>query len=80
MARSSIRVDPSQFLARYVLGFVPIVAFVIGAHGLHLMTIRQGALDQEVINVSGRQRMLSQRITFLSHRYMETGAPRYGDP
>ncbi|MEL7344900.1 MAG: diguanylate cyclase, partial [Pseudomonadota bacterium] len=79
MARSSIRVDPSQFLARYVLGFVLIVAFVIGAHGLHLMTIRQGALDQEVINVSGRQRMLSQRITFLSYRYMETGAPRYGD-
>ncbi len=76
MARQN-RVDPSQFLRRYVIGLLLITVFIFGAHSLHIWTIRQGALDQEVINVSGRQRMLSQRISYMAHRFMETGGARY---
>lgn len=71
------RIEPAKLAIRYVMGLALLVLFVLGGHGLHIVTGQQGALDEEVLNVSGRQRMLSQRILLLAHKYNENSESRY---
>lgn len=75
----SHKVQPSKLLIRYALALSLLVVCVLGGHGLHIITGKQGALDEEVINVSGRQRMLSQRIVLLAERYLQTEDPAYAE-
>ena len=72
-----LKSEPSQLLTRYGLALSLLVACLLGGHYLHVMTAKQGILDEEIINISGRQRMLSQRIVLMAGRYTRTGAPRY---
>jgi len=72
MERRRHRIEPSQLIVRYALALGLIVVFVLGGHGLHIMTSKQGVLDEEVLNISGRQRMLSQRVVLLGHRFYES--------
>jgi len=58
--------DPSRLWVRYSVGLSLIVGLLIGAHFVHVHSIKQGAQDAALIDVSGRQRMLSQRIAGLS--------------
>lgn len=76
MQRKS-RIEPGQLVVRYILALMLLVSFVLGGHALQIMTSKHGALDEEVINVSGRQRMLSQRIVLTAHRYSETQSDNY---
>lgn len=71
------RIEPSQLLARYVLAVALIVMFVVGGHVVHVVVAKQGVLDAEIINISGQQRMLSQRIVLLSTLYNETPTAEY---
>ncbi len=48
-------------------------------HGLDILNSKQGVLDQDVIKIGGRQRMLSQRTVLLAQRCSETGDARYRD-
>ena len=73
------RIEPTRLLTRYILALALIIVFVLGGHGLHIITGKQGALDEEVLNISGRQRMLSQRIVLLAHRKNETTSSIYRD-
>lgn len=73
------KLEPNQLIKRYILALALLVAFVLGGHGLHVATSRQGVLDEEVLNISGRQRMLSQRIVHLAHRWAETEDQTYRD-
>ena len=68
---------PSKLALRYLLAISLLIVFVLGGHGLHIVTSKRGALDEEILNISGRQRMLSQRIVLTAHRYNDTGALRY---
>lgn len=64
-----------RFWLRYAIGFGVIALLVFGHHLVSVAALSKGAQDEELINVSGRQRMLSQRILFLSSRLSETSAP-----
>ncbi len=56
---------PQSLWRRYVLGFAFIFATISVSHWASLETIKAAEDDAEVLSVSNRQRMLSQRILFL---------------
>ncbi|MEL6409713.1 MAG: EAL domain-containing protein [Pseudomonadota bacterium] len=55
-----------QLWQRYALAVMILVTLLVGGHLLHLQALQEGAKDAETIDLSGRQRMLSQRIAGLS--------------
>lgn len=75
MERRKHRLEPRQVLVRYALALSLLVVFVLGGHALHLVQAQQGKSDAEAINVSGAQRMLSQRIALLVRRHHTTQSP-----
>lgn len=58
--------QPKQLWRGYLVALGLIVSLLLGSHVAHIMTMKRGADDTAVINLSGRQRMLSQRILFLA--------------
>ncbi|WP_282129163.1 diguanylate cyclase, partial [Roseobacter litoralis] len=56
---------PQALWKRYILGFIFIFATISVSHWASLATITAAEDDAEVLSVSSRQRMLSQRIMFL---------------
>ncbi|WP_072900349.1 putative bifunctional diguanylate cyclase/phosphodiesterase [Cognatiyoonia sediminum] len=58
--------NPSRLWKRYVVAIGLIVLLLIGSQVAHTMTLTETARDASVINLSGRQRMLSQRILYLA--------------
>ena len=58
--------NPRRIWVKYVIAIALILASLIGAHVAHLATVREARADAEIINLSGRQRMLSQRIVMLA--------------
>ena len=72
--------DPQNLWKRYLIGIALLTALLIGGHAANLQKLRMGVLDAETINVSGRQRMLSQRMALLSTSLHATGdTEKYGD-
>ena len=60
-----------QLRLSYLLGLAALALLTVISHGVLLFTVHQTASDATVINVAGRQRMLSQRVTSLSLQLSE---------
>ncbi|MEC7703515.1 MAG: ATP-binding protein [Pseudomonadota bacterium] len=56
-------------LYRYILALSLIALFVTTAYGVSKFARMKGAENAKIINISGRQRMLSQRITYYAYLY-----------
>ncbi|MEM9989042.1 MAG: type IV pili methyl-accepting chemotaxis transducer N-terminal domain-containing protein [Pseudomonadota bacterium] len=56
------RVDPKSLWSRYIFALVLIFSLLLISHGLSVMALQKSGGDEELVNVSGKQRMLSQRI------------------
>lgn len=59
-----------RLILRYAAALGLIVAFLVGGHFAHILTVKQGALDEVIVNISGRQRMLSQRMLYAATRFV----------
>ncbi|AVL52132.1 diguanylate cyclase [Roseobacter denitrificans] len=57
--------SPQALWQRYILGFLFIFATISVSHWATLATIKAAEDDAEVLSVSSRQQMMSQRIMFL---------------
>ncbi|MEO0991225.1 MAG: diguanylate cyclase, partial [Pseudomonadota bacterium] len=78
MGVQSLKVaNPRRLWTSYVLACALVVSCLIANYALQEWELRRSARDAETINVSGRQRMLSQRAVLLAERYMETGRRGY---
>ena len=60
--------DGQNLWVRYALGMALIIFLLSVSHVMHLRVQKAGELDAQIINISGQQRMLSQRILLLSGR------------
>ncbi|MCI4645543.1 MAG: diguanylate cyclase [Hyphomonadaceae bacterium] len=66
---------PERLWLRYLLALGLILALILFSHIFSMETLRRAETDAEIINKSGRQRMLSQRILYFTDRYTETLDP-----
>lgn len=57
---------PSRLWARNLFAISLVIAFLAGSYLVNLQAYRAATYFEEAINISGRQRMLSQRILYLS--------------
>ncbi|MEM9971932.1 MAG: EAL domain-containing protein, partial [Pseudomonadota bacterium] len=60
---------------RYIAALSVIVALLLASHLTHLRALENGLNDEEKINVSGRQRMLSQRMLYTGLLYLQDAEP-----
>ena len=67
--------DPHQLWRRYALALCVVLALLGVSHWASLRALSGGEEAAAVINISGRQRMLSQRIMFLAGEMIGRGAP-----
>ncbi|MEM1314180.1 MAG: EAL domain-containing protein [Pseudomonadota bacterium] len=67
--------DPRRLWLRYIVALTLIVALLLGAHVISKATVDAGRHDAEIVNVSGRQRTLGQRILHLADRWAERREP-----
>lgn len=73
-----LQVDPRQLWRRYLVGMSLILMLIGGSHYIALSSIEMGSKDAQLINDSGRQRMLSQRILhFANSLYRERTSGNY---
>ncbi|MEO1657258.1 MAG: ATP-binding protein [Pseudomonadota bacterium] len=66
MQRNNI--NPQALWHRYILALALVASFLVASHVVALMTMSGGEENSKAINISGRQRMLSQRILGLAER------------
>ena len=72
--------DPHQLWRRYALALGLVVALLGASHWAFVRSLDGGEEAAAVINVSGRQRMLSQRILFLSAEALAREGAEAPDP
>ncbi|MEM1149082.1 MAG: EAL domain-containing protein [Pseudomonadota bacterium] len=71
------RVSPERIFLRFFLALVLIISTICISFTVSILYARTGSLDEEILNISGRQRMLSQRIVLAAFRYNDTQDPEY---
>ena len=64
-------IDPKRVWRRYVVALSLIGVFLALSHTASVMALNASHTDASVINESGRQRMLSQRILYLADQQVE---------
>lgn len=71
----SLAGDPRHLWVRYTLALTTIVMLLVASHIVSKMGLEAESDLAETINLTGRQRMLSQRILYLAHQYHDTADP-----
>lgn len=77
---SAIKIDQSlsgRLWRRYSIALFSIVVLIAAHHIVSVQSLHIADQDEELINVSGKQRMLSQRTLMFAYRYLETSQPEY---
>lgn len=64
--RSSETCKARKLWRNYVVALFLIAAFLLGSHAVSTYALNSGINEAELINTSGRQRMLSQRILYFA--------------
>ncbi|MEL6236009.1 MAG: EAL domain-containing protein [Pseudomonadota bacterium] len=59
---------PRRLWIRYLLAMSLVMAALASSYGMQSTALKDSSFDAEVINIGGRQRMLSQRIMLLAER------------
>jgi diguanylate cyclase (GGDEF)-like protein len=57
----------------HLAAVIALIVLILAAHGLTRQKILLGAQDAEIINIAGRQRMLSQRILYFGEKHFQFG-------
>lgn len=65
---NALDIDPKRIWRRYVVALSLIGVFLALSHTASVMALNASHADASIINQSGRQRMLSQRILYLADR------------
>ncbi len=68
------RIDPKHLWRQYLLTLGVLIVLVITSHLIALRTTEIAAMDAATVNQAGQQRMLSQRILYLTSRIREDRA------
>ena len=68
--------DPRRIWKRYIIALVLVAGLLMTSHQAPQWSIKASAKNAELINDSGRQRMLSQRILVLSSQLAEAYDPK----
>lgn len=71
--------DPKDLWKRYGIALVIILAFLFSSHVIESGALAKAERDAEVINLSGKQRMLSQQIILYAQNYVSTGEAASAD-
>ena len=67
--------DPKDLWKRYSIALVIILAFLFSSHLIESNALAKAERDAEVINLSGKQRMLSQQIILYAQDYVSNRQP-----
>lgn len=59
-----------KFLIILILSFIAMVSLELASHMIEMRVIRLNKNFARIVNVSGKQRMFSQRITLFATRYL----------
>ena len=70
-------IDPSRLWKRYTIALALIFALLTVSHFVATEELASAHKDASNINISGRQRMLSQRIAMAASKYVQTGDPAW---
>lgn len=68
---SDATIKAKKLWRNYVVALSLIAAFLLGSHAISTYALNSGANEASLINDSGRQRMLSQRILYLALKHGE---------
>ena len=71
MIRANWVVDPETLWIRHVLALVVIVLLMVGSYLASTRAIEVAKADTHVLNMSGRQGILSLRIAYVSTEFAE---------
>lgn len=69
--------NPRKLWIYYTAAITTVLALLFSGHAFHIRVLAHGAQDAETINVSGRQRMLSQRVLLAATKFADGGDPIY---
>jgi len=78
MLADTVLTSAHQLRRRYIVALALIALLTLAAQALMQFLIASQAHDSRVVNIAGRQRMLSQRITKLSFYIADTRSPADG--
>lgn len=67
--------NPRNLWIYYAAAIATVLTLLVAGHAIHMRVLSLGAQDEETINISGRQRMLSQRVLLAATKFANDADP-----